>query len=114
MLFYVSSRFTHTTNAAVFLGRNNVSVSARFFVVLLFLYVNFSFVATCNVFFTRQILAMHLTESNKIIFICSADLVLVFLATRVLHLLQFHIPSHGPIQKFTFKKITGTDTLKHC
>ena len=41
-------------------------------------------------------------------------MVLVFLATRVLHFLQFHIPSNGPIQKFMFKKITGTDTLKHC
>ena len=42
-------------------------------------------------------------------------MVLVFLATRVLHLFQFHIPSHGPIQKLKKKK-TGTDhdTLKHC
>ena len=40
--------------------------------------------------------------------------VLVFLVTRVLHFLQFHIPSHGPIQKFIFEKMTGTDTLKHC
>ena len=56
MLFYVSSRFTQTTNAAVFLGRNYVSVfhSARFFEVLLFLYVKFLVVATRN-FFTRQI-----------------------------------------------------------
>ena len=77
MLFYFSSRFTQTANAAVFLGRNNVRVfhSARFVVVLLFLFVNFSFVATPNFFFTRHILAMHLTESNKIIFICSVDLV---------------------------------------
>ena len=39
-------------------------------------------------------------------------MVLVFLTTRVLHLLQFHIPSHGPIQKFIYK--TDHDTLKHC
>ena len=52
MLFYVSSRVTQSANAAVFLGRNNVSVfhSARFVVVLLFLYDKFSFVATCNFF----------------------------------------------------------------
>ena len=30
-------------------------------------------------------------------------MVLVFLAARVLHLLQFHIPSHGPVQKHIFK-----------
>ena len=76
MLFYVSSRFTQSANAAVFLGRNNVSVfhSARFVEVLLFLYVKFLVVATRN-FFYQANLATHLTESNKIIFICSVDLV---------------------------------------
>ena len=76
MLFYVSSRFTQSANAAVFLGRNNVSVfhSARFVEVLLFLYVKFLVVATRN-FFYQANLATHLTESNKINFICSVDLV---------------------------------------
>ena len=74
MLFYVSSRFTQTTNAAVFLGRNYVSVfhSARFFEVLLFLYVKFLVVATRN-FFYQANLATHLTESNNLH--CSVDLV---------------------------------------
>ena len=40
-------------------------------------------------------------------------MVLVFLATRVLHLFQFHIPSHGPIQKLKKKTGTDHDTLKH-
>ena len=66
-------------------------------------------------FFARQILAMHLTESNKIIFICSVDLVcgVGISGHQSSSLLAV---SHGPIQKFIliYKKITGIDTLKHC
>ena len=61
-----------------------------------------------------QILATHLTESNKIIFICSVDLVcgVGISGHERSSLIAVHIPSHVPIQKFIFKKITGTDTLK--
>ena len=76
MLFYVSSRFTQSAKAAVFLGRNNVSVfhSVRFVEVLLFTLCQI-FGCSNTQFFYQANLATHLTESNEIIFICSVDLV---------------------------------------
>ena len=57
-----------------------------------------------------QILATHLTESNKIIFICSVDLVcgVGISGHERSSLIAVHIPSHVPIQKFIFKKIVRT------
>ena len=67
VLFYVSSRFTQSATAAVFLGRITTQAcftrSPLFVAILVFVYVKFSFLATCN-FCTTQCIS-HASHGIK-------------------------------------------------